>query len=75
MLRTTTLIVISVLVTVFFVQNMATTEVSFLIWSISAPRALVLALFLVIGWIMGYLVQALRPRHKVVAPSTDNAKP
>lgn len=62
MLRTTLLIVMSALVTVFFVQNMATTEVSFLIWSISAPRALILALFLVIGWVMGYLVRAVRLR-------------
>jgi uncharacterized integral membrane protein len=69
MLRTTVLIVMTALVTVFFVQNMATTEVSFLIWSISAPRALILGLFLVIGWVMGYLVRALRLRRNTSAQS------
>lgn len=62
LIRTVLLVLITVLVTVFFIQNLASTEVAFLTWSISAPRAVVFALIFGLGWIVGYLVHAFTPR-------------
>lgn len=70
LIRTGLLIVITVTVTVFFIQNLATTEVAFLTWSISAPRAVVFALIFALGWVVGYLVHAFTPRGQ---PKQDGA--
>jgi uncharacterized integral membrane protein len=64
LVRTVLLILITVTVTVFFIQNLAATEVAFLTWSISAPRAVVFALIFALGWAAGYLVHAFTPQPK-----------
>jgi uncharacterized integral membrane protein len=64
LVRTIGLAVIAIVATVFFVQNLATIEVAFLTWSISAPRAFIFLLVFGTGLIAGYLLSALRPRHR-----------
>lgn len=39
----------------FIVQNMAMVEIQFLFWSFSLPRAIFLALLLLIGMLIGWL--------------------
>lgn len=60
--RTLALVLITILATIFFVQNLATTEVAFITWSIAAPRAVVFVIVFALGWLTGYLVHALRPK-------------
>ena len=64
LLRTIALVALGVIATLFFVQNLATTEVAFLTWSVSAPRAVVFAFIFVTGLTMGFLLVTLRPRRK-----------
>ena len=64
LVRTIGLAVIAIVATVFFVQNLATIEVAFLTWSISAPRAFIFLLVFGTGLIAGYLLSALRPRRQ-----------
>ena len=62
LIRSIGLVMITVLVTIFFIQNLATTEVAFLTWAVTAPRAVVFLLVFVLGWVTGLLVKALTPR-------------
>lgn len=52
------------LLAVFFVQNVTTSEVNFLFWSIALPRAVIyfgiFALGAAVGWMIRYF--ATRPR-------------
>lgn len=73
LVRTAALVFITILVTVFFIQNLATTEVAFLTWSIAAPRAVVFLLAFVLGLTFGYLLCALRPRKSLRAPQSGGA--
>ena len=64
LIRTIGLVVIAMVATIFFVQNLATIEVAFLTWSISAPRAFIFLMVFGMGAIAGYLLGALRPRRR-----------
>jgi len=76
LIRTVALIVIAIIVTTFFMQNFATTEVAFLTWSIVAPRAVVFLIVFGFGFAAGYLVHALSSRRPVSpANSTRSATP
>lgn len=57
LLRTITLVIIAGLLGAFVIQNLATTEVVFLAWSITAPRALTFILMFALGLIFGYLIR------------------
>jgi uncharacterized integral membrane protein len=75
-LRTLALVAITVLVTIFSVQNLASTEVVFLTWSIHAPRALIYFLLFALGLATGFLIRALRPkRQTAVAKPAAPPKP
>ena len=67
-LRTLALVAITVLVTIFSVQNLASTEVAFLTWSINAPRALIYFLLFALGLATGFLIRALWPKRPPAAP-------
>ena len=51
------LLIISVLI--FSLQNIAAVEIQFLLWSFSVPRALMVAILLGIGFIIGLLFCSL----------------
>ncbi len=64
LIRTLGLVVIAVIAMVFLIQNLATIEVAFLTWSISAPRAVIFLMMFGMGLVAGYLLHALRPRRQ-----------
>lgn len=59
-LRTVTLAIIAVCLGVFVIQNLATTEVAFLTWAVTAPRALTFLVIFSLGLVFGYLVRTFR---------------
>jgi uncharacterized integral membrane protein len=63
LIRTLGLFAIAIVAAFFFIQNLATIEVAFLTWSISAPRAVIFLMVFGMGLIAGYLLHALRPRQ------------
>ena len=48
------IIILTSLVVTFITQNVTVVEVSFLFWSVSMSRALLIFLLLVIGFILGW---------------------
>lgn len=64
LVRTIGLVAIAVVAAIFLIQNLATIEVAFLTWSISAPRAVVFIMVFAAGLIAGYLLHAFRPRRR-----------
>ena len=69
--RTIGLVIIAIIATVFCVQNLATIEVAFFTWSVSAPRALIFLAVFGMGLIAGYLVHAFRPRRQRASRETE----
>jgi uncharacterized integral membrane protein len=57
-------ITLSLLVAVFILQNMQTVAVNILFWQINMPRALLIALLLSIGILIGLLLRFGRNKPK-----------
>jgi uncharacterized integral membrane protein len=74
LIRTVALVLLTILATIFFVQNLATIEVAFLTWSFAAPRAIIFLLLFAIGLAMGYLLRTFRPRPAPRAASAETEK-
>jgi len=51
-------------VLIFTIQNIAAVEIQFLVWSFSIPRALLIAILLGIGFIIGMLFYSIAFRRK-----------
>ena len=51
-------------VLIFSIQNIAAVEIQFLLWSFSIPRALLIAILLGIGFIIGMLFYSIAFRRK-----------
>ena len=63
-------LLIAALLAVFLVQNAASTELHFLVWSVAMPQALLVFLVLLIGVLLGWSLHAyvaFRRRRKAVA--------
>ena len=56
------LLIIAVMI--FSIQNIAAVEIQFLVWSLSIPRALLIAILLGIGFIIGMLFYSIAFRRK-----------
>jgi putative membrane protein len=56
------LLIIAVLI--FSIQNIASVEIQFLLWSFSTPRALLIVILLGIGFIIGMLFYSTVFRRK-----------
>ena len=52
------IIILTSLVATFITQNVAVVEVSFLFWSVSMSRALLIFFLLVIGFILGWFLHS-----------------
>jgi len=52
------IIILTSLVVIFITQNVAVVEVSFLFWSISMSRALLIFFLLIIGFILGWFLHS-----------------
>tara|TARA_R110000868_G_scaffold9662_1_gene47736 strand:- start:627 stop:851 length:225 start_codon:yes stop_codon:yes gene_type:complete len=57
-------IALSLLVAIFILQNMQTVAVNILFWQINMPRALLIALLLSIGILIGLLLRFGRKKPK-----------
>ena len=51
-------LVLVALVAIFAIQNATTVDVSFLFWSLSIPRALLVVALLVVGFMLGITVSS-----------------
>ena len=56
------LLIIAVLI--FSIQNIAAVQIQFLVWSFSIPRALLIAILLGIGFIIGMLFYSIVFRRR-----------
>lgn len=76
LIRTIGLFVIALLAMTFLIQNLATIEVAFLTWSISAPRAVIFLMLFGLGLVAGYLLSALGPQRQnaLLGPKGDIAR-
>jgi uncharacterized integral membrane protein len=54
-------VALMIFVAVFALQNVATVELTFLLWSFSLPRAIMVLVVLAVGFIVGWLLRSLRP--------------
>jgi uncharacterized integral membrane protein len=52
------IIILTSLVVIFITQNVAVVEVSFLFWSVSMSRALLIFFLLVIGFFLGWFLNS-----------------
>jgi uncharacterized integral membrane protein len=57
-------IIIGIIVIVFMVQNVEVVEVSFLTWSVSIPRAIMILIVFVVGIGLGFVVRSIGYRKK-----------
>ncbi len=57
-------VVVLVLLLVFIIQNTEVAQVSFLFWSISMSRALLILFLLVIGAALGWFLHGYRARRR-----------
>lgn len=54
------ILILSILCLVIVLQNMATVGISFLFWDFAMPRAILIALMLVIGLLIGLILKSNR---------------
>jgi len=57
-------IVFGILALIFIFQNMQTVDVTFLAWTITMSRALMLLIILLIGFILGWAVAGIGRRRR-----------
>ena len=67
------ILVIAGLAVVFITQNVAAVDVTFLVWSISLSRALLIFFVLMIGFVLGWFLHSYLTYRKSKAESTDAA--
>jgi len=65
------LILVSVVV-IFIVQNVAAVEVTFLLWSISLSRSLLIFFTLIIGFVIGWFLHSYLSYRKVKNELADD---
>jgi uncharacterized integral membrane protein len=58
------IVIISSLALLFILQNISPTEIQFLFWSTRMPRALLIVLLLLAGFLLGWLANGYRHIHK-----------
>jgi uncharacterized integral membrane protein len=69
------LIILASLAVIFLTQNVAAVEVTFLVWSISMSRALLIFFTLVIGFILGWSLHSYFSYRKAKNEALDIEKP
>jgi len=67
------ILVIAGLAVVFITQNVAAVDVTFLVWSISLSRALLIFFVLMIGFVLGWFLHSYLTYRKSKDESTDAA--
>jgi uncharacterized integral membrane protein len=69
------LIILVSLAVIFLTQNVAAVEVTFLLWSISMSRALLIFFTLVIGFALGWFLHSYLSYRKEKAEPLDTEYP
>ncbi len=69
------LIILVSLAVIFLTQNVAAVEVTFLLWSISMSRALLIFFTLVIGFTVGWFLHSYLSYQKKKTESLDTEYP
>ena len=59
-----TILILSGLVVLFIVQNVAVVEIQFLFWSTQMPRSLMMFLLLAIGILIGWFLHSYLKHHE-----------
>jgi len=72
-LRLVLIILFGILAVIFTLQNIAVVEVSFLFWSISMSRALLIFFLLIIGFIVGWFLHGYLFCRESKDESANNA--
>ena len=67
------ILVIVSLVVIFITQNVAAVDVTFLIWSISMSRALLIFFVLIIGFVLGWFLHGYLTYRKSSKELSDSA--
>jgi len=65
-------IIIGILALIFIFQNMQTVDVTFLAWTITMSRALMLLIILLIGFILGWAVVGIARRRRASEREKNN---
>jgi len=65
------IIILTSLIVIFITQNVAVVEVSFMFWSVSMSRALLIFFLLVIGFIIGWFLHSYLSYRKSRDESAD----
>ncbi len=63
-IKTFFIIVVSIIVAIFAVQNSAVVEIQFLLWSFSSPRVFIFLALLIIGFLMGLLASNIATKKR-----------
>ena len=69
------IIILASIGVIFLIQNVSAVEVSFLFWSISMSRALLIFFTLVVGFILGWFLHSYLSYRKEKAESLDIEQP
>jgi len=72
-LRIALIALLAGLIAIFIIQNVAAVEVSFLFWSISMSRALLIFFIWMIGLIMGWFLRSYLSYQKSKDKPANNA--
>jgi uncharacterized integral membrane protein len=67
-------IIIGILVIIFMVQNKEIAEITFLAWSASIPRAIMILIVLVAGIGLGWMIRSIGYRKKKREIKKDHQK-
>jgi len=67
-------IIIGIVALIFIFQNMQTVDVTFLAWTITMSRALMLLIILLIGFILGWAVGGIGRRHRASEKEKRNKR-
>lgn len=63
--RGTILVLITVALTIFTIQNLTPFEIRFFVWSVQAPGAMVVIALFILGAVFGFVASALRTGKSV----------
>lgn len=69
------IIILASIGVIFLIQNVSAVEVSFLFWSISMSRALLIFFTLVVGFILGWFLHSYLSYRKEKAEPLDIEQP
>jgi len=69
------ILILASLVAIFIIQNLAAVEVSFLLWSLSLSRALLIFFTFIIGFLSGWFMHSYFEYRKAKEDLSDKSRP